>query len=309
MGNLGGPPIDVHTDPAYLRAALEASGVGVWSFVGGAIAWDTQTCRLFGVDAAPTTYEAYMALIHPDDRELVGGRVARFLDTGEYEELEHRVVLGERVRWMLCRGMAIRDERGGVCGLMGLSIDITERKAAEQRLAALSVTDELTGLANRRRVHDVLAHEWQRCARLQRPMSAVMCDIDHFKEFNDAFGHLRGDDCLQRVGKVLAGVCQRATDLVARYGGEEFLVVLPDTPLDGAAAIAERMRDTVAELRIESASSHVAPVLTISAGVATMSPAPDAGAGVELVALADEALYRAKRGGRNRVELALTASP
>jgi diguanylate cyclase (GGDEF)-like protein len=161
------------------------------------------------------------------------------------------------------------------------------------RLAALAATDLLTGLANRRAFDEALAREASLAGRGVRPLSLLALDVDHFKTFNDAFGHPAGDEALRRVAEAIRGCC-RATDVAARTGGEEFAVLLPGTDLEGALVLAERVRAAV-----EAGPWPLRPV-TASAGVATLGAACR-GAAERLVAAADRALYRAKRDGRNRV--------
>lgn len=165
-----------------------------------------------------------------------------------------------------------------------------------QRMAAL---DALTGIANRRALDDTLAAEWLRAQRDQRPLSLLIADVDCFKGFNDNYGHPAGDLCLKKVAAVLTKNLKRPADLAARYGGEEFAIVLPDTPAEGALALAEACRSHLAALGI---ANQAAPrgVVTMSVGVATLVPAPG-DALAQLVALADAALYQAKNGGRDRV--------
>jgi diguanylate cyclase (GGDEF)-like protein len=170
---------------------------------------------------------------------------------------------------------------------------------ANAKLQSLSELDPLTGIANRRRFEETLGREWRRAMRDGLPLSLVMIDIDSFKDFNDAHGHQVGDQCLRRVSHEIREALTRPGDLLARYGGEEFAAILPSTPLRGAESVAEVLRG-----RVESmATRHPgAPrgVVTISLGVATANPGT-ASSAEALVAEADEALYRAKRAGRNRV--------
>jgi diguanylate cyclase (GGDEF)-like protein len=168
------------------------------------------------------------------------------------------------------------------------------------QLESLTMTDGLTEIANRRRFDQHLDQEWRRCARMHVPLSAVMMDIDHFKAFNDQYGHAAGDDCLRRIAQALATVPGRAGDLVARYGGEEFACLLPGTDYQGARVIAGRLLEAVSDLDIPHARSNIAGKVTISAGVATITPGRD-DEPTALMRQADSLLYEAKRAGRNRV--------
>jgi diguanylate cyclase (GGDEF)-like protein len=168
-------------------------------------------------------------------------------------------------------------------------------------LRSLSFLDGLTGIANRRRFDDTMAREWRRCARSHQPLSLVILDVDHFKSYNDHYGHQAGDECLRTVAAVLAEQVKRTGDLVARYGGEEFVCLLPETDNDGALQVAERLRGAVADCAIPHDFSPVASHVTISLGVATVTPVADVSADT-LTQMADQLLYQAKRGGRNRVQ-------
>ena len=177
----------------------------------------------------------------------------------------------------------------------------TQIQSANERLSALARTDDLTGLANRRALGERLTEEWARVARYGRSLAAMAIDIDHFKEFNDQFGHPAGDECLRKVATVL-GAAGRATDFSARSGGEEFVILLPATDLAGAQAVAEDVRAAIERLRIRHPASATA-VVTASVGVAATT-ANFSGTPESLLHEADTALYSAKRGGRNRVAVA-----
>jgi len=169
------------------------------------------------------------------------------------------------------------------------------RRYAEAESSAL--TDELTGLANRRGLNAALDRAWRRCMRSGKPLALVMFDIDFFKSYNDFHGHQAGDACLVTLGRILMRACGRPDDVAARYGGEEFLLILPDTELEGATRVAERVHK---ELQ-ESALAHPGSVfgqVTLSGGVVSEHPGPD-GDVAALVAEADRRLYAAKRDGRN----------
>lgn len=178
-----------------------------------------------------------------------------------------------------------------------------ELEAANQQLEALSATDGLTGLANRRRFDAYWAEEWHRASRTVAPLAVIMLDVDHFKAYNDHYGHQQGDACLRRVGEALRLNVRRAGELVARYGGEEFVVVMPGATVEQALQMAEAVHAAIRDARIAHAASPVAAELTVSLGVAVGTPhatdLPD-----RLVQAADAALYEAKRQGRNRTVLA-----
>lgn len=174
-----------------------------------------------------------------------------------------------------------------------------ELSRANELLSTLSLTDSLTGIANRRRFEEAFEAEWHRALRLNGPVSIVMADIDLFKSYNDALGHPAGDRCLAEVACVLQGVARRGGDLAARTGGEEFVLLLPDTRTDAAAALAETARKAVEGLRIPHPSG-IGPFVTLSLGVATVVPVRGEDR-QQLVEAVDEALYEAKRAGRNRV--------
>lgn len=174
-----------------------------------------------------------------------------------------------------------------------------ELKRSRDTLARMARLDGLTGVANRRTFDDMLLREWRRLARVNNPLAVIMMDVDHFKQFNDTYGHGGGDECLKRVAKAAAGALQRPADVVARYGGEEFVALLPDTTLDGALMVAEAIRAAVAALNIPHTGSKVASHVTLSLGAASTTPKAD-GKPEDLLEAADMELYATKSGGRNQ---------
>ena len=196
----------------------------------------------------------------------------------------------------------------GVVGRVWSFHDITDQIRAEEaleesnhRLEALSGTDSLTGIANRRRFDEVLAQEHARHARSKGELSLLMLDIDHFKEYNDRYGHVKGDECLRQIARVIAGCTARPADLAARFGGDEFACILPDTNSRGAIAIAEKIRLGAMALAIPHQESNISDCVTVTLGGATVH-CSSGGSVVDIVAQVDGLLYLAKSRGRNRVE-------
>ena len=177
---------------------------------------------------------------------------------------------------------------------------------ANDKLQRLAKVDSLTQVANRHRLDEVLAREWQHAQRDRAPLGAILCDVDCFKRYNDTYGHQAGDDCLVAVARAIESAIKRSTDLVARYGGEEFVVILPNTTEAGVAQIAETICDRVRQLQYPHRASTVAPHLTISVGAASILPDADRST-ANLLWMADRALYQAKQSGRDRVCLASMA--
>ncbi|HEX5373554.1 MAG TPA: diguanylate cyclase [Aquabacterium sp.] len=171
------------------------------------------------------------------------------------------------------------------------------------RLQKLSRSDVLTGVANRRHFHDYLTQVWERARIDRKPMSVLMLDVDHFKAYNDHYGHPEGDECLRQIAKALESSLRRPGDFVARYGGEEFIAVLPEADASVAQLAAERVRQSIERLQMRHEASPTASVVTVSVGVATAVPGMAGVTADKLVSSADRALYDAKHGGRNRVNV------
>lgn len=172
-----------------------------------------------------------------------------------------------------------------------------ELLATNRQLAVLATHDQLTGLANRRRFDEVLASEARRAQREAQPLALLLIDIDHFKRFNDQYGHIAGDECLKAVSALLQGCVRRPPDLVARYGGEEVAIVLPNTDVAGAVVVAEAVLARLAELNVVHAGS---PFGRVSVSIGVAGSAGQGASPLALVAAADQALYAAKAAGRNR---------
>ena len=210
----------------------------------------------------------------------------------------------------------INDSEGKAVKFVFAIRDISERKVSEAKIKELimqlenekntekfnSITDSLTGVANRRYFDEIINKEFYRLKRSGAPLSLIMLDVDYFKRYNDTYGHLAGDNCLRQIGSVIQNAVGRVHDIVTRYGGEEFAIILPETNQEGAVVIAENIRVMVEKLEIPHASSEIYDYITVSLGVSTVSPVEIANI-EEIIARADKALYKAKGNGRNRVEI------
>jgi len=263
---------------------------------------------------------------HPEDHPALDaarlalaavGAVADFQfrvrdSAGTYHELTAQAFMRDEMIYMDARD--VTEERRSKRALSSLNAQLRQinaeleaknrqLQAQERALQELSMQDPLTGVANRRRFDEALLTEWRRGAREREPLSLVMVDIDHFKDFNDRYGHLAGDSCLKAVAAALQEGARRPHDLLARFGGEEFAVLLPNTAADGARSLAEDLRQRVEVLHIVHERSSAAAVVTLSLGIKTIVPSDDSSI-TELLSGADAALYAAKEQGRNRVSVA-----
>jgi len=179
-------------------------------------------------------------------------------------------------------------------------VKLTEQlNAANRELQRISMIDGLTGIANRRLFDESLAREWRRCARIKKPISIVMLDVDYFKKYNDKYGHQAGDECLKVTANAISAAVMRGSDLAARYGGEEFVLILGETDEAGARLVANRIRQQVAELKVVHEESPDGFV-TLSCGVSSVLPSDELSA-EKLVKSSDNALYLAKKHGRNAI--------
>lgn len=180
--------------------------------------------------------------------------------------------------------------------------ELLELRADNQKLETLSIRDGLTGISNRRHFNDHLEASLRSSFRSGKPLSLIMADIDHFKLYNDNYGHLAGDECLVKVARAIESNASRPFDLAARYGGEEFAVILPETDKKGAITVAEGIRKNIRQLALPHEYSKVSPFITLSLGVATIIPNPGEAHTIEgLIEEADKALYRAKANGRDAI--------
>lgn len=254
--------------------------------------------------------EDWATRMHPDDRAWVVDYCVTQSKCGIDHEADYRALHanGEYI-WIRDVVHVVRKENGDVEALIGFMFDISERKKTEEKLLNLqkeledlSYKDGLTGIANRRMFDSVLEMEWANAIRNNQPLSLIMVDIDYFKQYNDHYGHIAGDDCLKEVADVLNQAATRSRDFLARFGGEEFILILPETDHTSAYKVAERCRQLIFKAQIPHAASEISQLLTISIGVGTLTPnrLDDPTAFIQKV---DRCLYEAKLTGRNRIVL------
>lgn len=250
-------------------------------------------------------------VLHPEDLTATARLWGRSVANGGSYDAEYRIRHADGSwHWVRARAFPRRDESGEIVRWYGTVEDVHDRKitamqleAATEELARRAQEDHLTGLPNRRRFDEVLGKEIDRARRTKVSTALILLDIDHFKIYNDLGGHLLGDECLQAVAKTIQRNTQRPADLAARFGGEEFVVLLPDTNLEGAIAVANRILEGIRDLRFSHANPKLQRI-TSSAGVATLATIEDSAsskAATVLIGTADKALYVAKANGRDRV--------
>jgi len=299
-------------DNAVYKTLLESTKAIPWK-----IDWSTlqfsyigpQIEQLLGWSPASwVTVEDWASRMHPEDRAWVVDYCVAQSKSGTDHEADYRALTkdGEYV-WIRDVVHVVRNSQGEVEALIGFMFDITERKNTEQKLIVLqkeleelSFKDALTGVYNRRMFDSVMEVEWANAKRNHQPLSLLMLDIDYFKQYNDFYGHIHGDECLKRVAKELSKVATRSRDFFARFGGEEFIIVLPETDDKAARMIAERCRSLIFKAQIPHEKSLVSQMLTVSIGVSTIIPIHSDEA-INFIAAVDRQLYQAKEKGRNRI--------
>jgi diguanylate cyclase (GGDEF)-like protein/PAS domain S-box-containing protein len=299
-------------DSAVYKTLLESTKAIPWK-----IDWATMQFAYIGpqIEAllgwSPDSWKSandWAERMHPEDREWVVNFCVSQSKAGTDHEADYRALTKDgHYVWIRDVVHVVRNESGEVDSLIGFMFDISERKKTEEQLANLrkeleemSYKDGLTGVANRRMFDSVLELEWSNARRSRQPLSLIMLDIDHFKEFNDHYGHVQGDECLIRVAKVLSTAATRSRDFIARFGGEEFVLVLPESDAEAAAKVAERCRQLIFKEQIPHARSPVSGVLTISVGVGSIMPSHQ-DQPMAFVEATDKKLYLAKQQGRNRI--------
>lgn len=260
-----------------------------------------QVCvYFFNLDTADLVGKYWLQEINSPNLRSLFDHYVSVVETGQTLELEFPYDYENERAWFHLIAVKLGD---------GLSVnfrDITDRKKSVFELRKmldevhkLANTDGLTKVANRRQFDECLYQEWLRLKRDRLPLSLILCDVDYFKLYNDTYGHQAGDDCLIKVAKAIQHSVRRASDIVARYGGEEFVVLLPNTSEEGAKVVAQLIQSKIEDLRIPHKTSKVSSTVTMSLGISTLVPTAELSK-ESLIALADEALYQAKKNGRNQ---------
>jgi diguanylate cyclase (GGDEF)-like protein/PAS domain S-box-containing protein len=291
---------------------VQGLDVGVWDrWVGPPERrwWSPRFYELIGYapEELEPTRDHLRELLHPDDRERAWDEGTKQLENGDVMDVEFRLRTKHRgYRWFNSRARAERDATGRMIRLAGSIADIHDKRTAEDalhnaqaELTRLSYRDPLTDLHNRRYFEEHFQREWERARRNRQPLALVLLDLDHFKSYNDQYGHPAGDAALVKIGQLLSRCVNRATDIVARLGGEEFGIVLPGATAGGAEEVAKRVLAQLVATEIPHAGAPHR-IMTLSAGVSAIE-GPEGPGPAELFEQADQALYEGKRRGRNGV--------
>ncbi|MDQ8038646.1 MAG: sensor domain-containing diguanylate cyclase, partial [Pedobacter sp.] len=292
-------------DGAFYKTLLESTKAIPWR-----IDWATTRFSYIGPqiqDLLGWTPESWMtvedwaARMHPDDREYVVNFCISQSQLGIDHEADYRALTADGGYVWIRDVVHVVRKGEEVEALVGFMFDISERKKNEQELLRLqreleelSYKDGLTRVFNRRMFDVVMEREWANAYRQQQPLSLVLLDIDFFKHYNDHYGHLAGDACLQRVARLLEDSALRPRDMVARFGGEEFILVLPETDAEAAEGVAERCRQLVMDERIPHMASPAGEHLSASLGVATIVPSEHDQL-LQFIDAVDKLLYSAKQ--------------
>ena len=303
----------VETDSDVYKTLLESTKAIPWR-----IDWKTMTFSYIGPQIEEllgwkqhswASVNDWVERMHPDDRDYVMDFCVSQSRAGIDHEADYRALTesGEYV-WIRDVVHVVRKD-GEVEALVGFMFDISERKKTEEHLIRLqkqleeySFQDGLTGIANRRMFDTVLEREWNNAQRTGLPLSVIVLDIDYFKQYNDHYGHIKGDECLREVARTLSKAANRPRDFIARIGGEEFVWLLPDTDAESAGLVAHKCLHLIRQQRITHAFSAVSPLLSVSLGVG-VTHASLHNTALEFVEQVDKLLYQAKHNGRARAQI------
>lgn len=305
------PVNDMEAGSDIYKALLESTKAIPWK-----IDWETMRFSYIGPQIekllgwTPSSWvsvEDWAERMHPEDRERVVNFCVAQSQAGTDHEADYRALTKEGGYVWIRDVVHVVRKDDKVDSLVGFMFDISERKKTEQeliriqkKLEELSYKDGLTGVSNRRMFDSIMEVEWENAKRNRQPLSMILLDIDYFKQFNDHYGHVQGDDCLRRVAQALNSAATRTKDFLARFGGEEFVLILPETDAKSAEKVAERCRGLIFKQQIPHEKSTVSQVLTVSLGVSTVTPSAGEDSKV-FIEEVDRLLYEAKKQGRNCV--------
>jgi diguanylate cyclase (GGDEF)-like protein len=302
----------------WLRLAEKIARVGHWRYAlaDKSLTWSDEVFTIFGLDPDSCTPAPalFFSLIAPEDRDRAMADFTRAIESVSPFEFTVQTLPGALPgAYVTTRGIPEIDEAGNVIALFGVLVDITAQKRIEddlkkanqvseianKALDTLARHDALTRLPNRRFFDEKMALEFKRAARELQPVGLIMIDLDYFKAYNDRYGHPAGDICLRQVAHAISSVPQRPADMVARYGGEEIVAMLPNTDLAGTETVADMIVQAVRALQLAH-DGNPEGIVTVSCGAAVFEPARDPSSVLNLIERADQAMYAAKRSGRNR---------
>ena len=310
---------DLDSDSAVYKTLLESTQAIPWK-----IDWASMTFAYIGPQIEPLlgwSRESWISAndwaerMHPEDREFVVNFCISQSQAGVDHEADYRALTKDNgYVWIRDVVHVVRNDKGETESLVGFMFDISERKKTEEKLLALqkelealSFKDGLTNIANRRRFDVSLEVEWESARSNGQPLSLLLFDIDFFKQYNDLYGHVRGDKALIEIAQTLSLALDGPRDVVARFGGEEFVVLLPQADASVALKVAERCQRLIQKQAITHAQSPLDQRVTVSIGVGTVTPGGHMQPSSFIEAV-DQQLYAAKKNGRNRIETVQVAA-
>jgi len=308
---------EVENSHNRLKMILEGTEIGLWDWnpQTNDVKFDEQWCQLLGysLEELEPHFNSWESRVHPDDLQQCYKDIERYMngETEFYSNVHRMKHKDGHWVYILDRGQIVEhDENNQPISFTGTHTDITHLKEVEQeledsnkKLKRLTLIDGLTGLSNRRALQEYLIKEWGHWQRQQTPFSILMIDLDCFKDFNDTYGHVAGDDCLKQVANVLSTNVKRTNDIAARFGGEEFLVMLSAINNHDAIKIAEEIRTDIQNLAIPHSASCCYSTVTVSIGVSSCDSDKPCDSYQHTIEEADKALYQAKEQGRNQTVL------
>ena len=309
-----------------LKKAQEIAHIGSWEFdiESNVLYWSDEIFRIFEIDRLcfKASYEAFLNGIHPDDRESVNNAYQNSLITQQKYTIDHRLLMEDgRIKWVREVGDTDYDSAGKPLLSRGTVQDITHEvminqelretkskleeanialKLKNDQLKELAMIDGLTHIANRRFFDEMYEKSYKEASRDKKTLAVIMIDVDHFKSYNDHYGHAKGDECLIIIAETLKNTLKRPSDVIARYGGEEFIILLKDIDFEGVGQVAQSLLKAVETLKILHEYSSTSDLVSVSIGMA-FKAAENTQTKESFLKIADDALYKAKDAGRNRV--------